>query len=177
MHYDFGIKIPHLKALFSFPVPALYHAATIDPLPEGPMTQSVSDALIKDVLTRVKTIAVVGASMNTARPSHNVTRFLIDRGYQVFPINPGQAGKDIGGRTILARLADLPAPVDMVDIFRAAPQAGDSVDEALALPHPPKVIWMQLGVVNETAAERARAAGLTVIMDRCPHIEIDRLGL
>lgn len=141
------------------------------------MPESYSDDLIRSVLTSVKTIAVVGASTNETRPSYNVTRFLIDRGYTVYPVNPGQDGKEIGGRKIHARMADIGEPIDMVDIFRAPAEAGKAVDEALALSPPPKVIWMQLGVINDEAAARAKAAGVTVIMDRCPHIEVNRLGL
>lgn len=141
------------------------------------MPHSYPDDLIRDILTSVKTIAVVGASTNEARPSHNVTKFLIGRGYTVYPVNPGQDGKTIGGRTVVASLADAPESIDMVDIFRASPQAADAVDAALALRPLPKVIWMQLGVVNEEAAAKAEAAGVTVIMDRCPHIEVNRLGL
>lgn len=141
------------------------------------MALTYSDDLIRSILTSVKTIAVVGASINEARPSNGVTRFLIARGYNVFPVNPGHAGKTIDGRTIVARLADVPEPIDMVDIFRAPAEAGKAVDEALALSPLPKIIWMQLDVINELAAAKAEAAGLTVIMDRCPHIEVRRLRL
>lgn len=134
------------------------------------------DALIGSILDGVKTIAMVGASANAARPSCLVLRYLVAHGYRVFPINPGLAGGTILGEPVFATLADLPEPVDMVDVFRNAEAAGGVVDEALALDPRPKVIWMQLGVRNEAAAARAEAAGLTVVMDRCPKIEYGRLS-
>lgn len=130
---------------------------------------------IRDVLGSVKTIAVVGASANPARPSYGVMRFLIDKGYRVIPVNPGHAGGEILGRTVHARLADIPEPVDMVDVFRAADQLSGVIDEALALSTRPKVIWGQLSVRDDRAAEKAEAEGVTVIMDRCPAIEYPRL--
>lgn len=136
-----------------------------------------SDALLRDVLTSVKSIAVVGASPNAARPSYGVTGFLVGRGFKVFAVNPGHAGKIINAAMTYATLSDLPQAVDMVDVFRASEFLGDVVDSAMALPTPPKVIWAQLGVIDEAAAKRAGAAGITVIMDRCPAIEMPRLGL
>ena len=133
-----------------------------------------SDAEIRDILTRVKTIAVVGWSPKPDRPSHGVAAFLKRRGYRVIPVNPGQAGQDALGETVVATLAEA-GPVDMVDIFRRSEEAGAVADEAVRLGA--KVVWMQLGVVDEAAAERARAAGLQVVMNRCPAIEIPRLGL
>lgn len=133
-----------------------------------------SDAEIRDILTEVKTIAVVGWSPKPDRPSHGVAAFLARRGYRVVPVNPGQAGQQALGETVVASLADA-GPVDMVDIFRRSEEAGAVVDEAIAIGA--KVVWMQLGVVDEAAADRARAAGLRVVMDRCPAIEIPRLGL
>ena len=124
------------------------------------------------LLGRVKSIAIVGASPKPARPAHQVQAFLQERGYAVFPVNPGQAGGEILGRPVYARLADLPQPVDMIDVFRSPAQMPKLVDEILALPWRPKVIWMQLGVVNEKAAEKARAAGIAVVMNRCPKIEL-----
>jgi len=133
------------------------------------------DALIRQVLNDVKTVAIVGASPKPVRPSYFVVRYLIDKGYRVFPINPGHAGKDLLGQRVYAHLSDVPEPIDMVDIFRSSDAAAGVVDEALALSPLPKVIWMQLGVRNDAAATRAEAAGLTVIMNRCPKIEYGRL--
>ena len=129
---------------------------------------------IRDILTSVKTIAVVGWSPKPDRPSHGVAAFLKRRGYRVIPVNPGQAGQEALGETVVATLAEA-GPVDMVDIFRRSEEAGAVVDQAIAVGA--KVVWMQLGVFDEVAAERARAAGLKVVMDRCPAIEIPRLGL
>ncbi|MBI4184054.1 MAG: CoA-binding protein [Proteobacteria bacterium] len=141
-----------------------------DPDPADP-----DDALIRSALARTRVIALIGASVNPDRPSHGVMAFLLAKGYRVFPVNPRYAGREIHGRRVVARLADIPGPVDMVDIFRRAEEAGQAVDEAIAIGA--KTVWMQLGVVDEAAAARARAAGLTVIMDRCPAIEWRRLGL
>jgi predicted CoA-binding protein len=131
--------------------------------------------LVRDVLQTTKTIAVVGASPNPSRPSYGVMRFLIGKGYKVIPVNPGQAGGEILGQTVYARLADIPEAVDMVDVFRAADQFHAVVDEVLALPTRPKTIWGQLSVRDDAAADKAEKAGLTVIMDRCPAIEYPRL--
>lgn len=133
------------------------------------------DGYVADILKTVKTIAVVGASPNPSRPSHGVMGFLLSKGYRVIPVNPGQAGKTILGRAVYGRLADIPEPVDMVDVFRASDHVGAVVDEALALDPPPKVIWTQLGVRDDGAAARAEAAGLRVVQDRCPAIEYPRL--
>ncbi len=132
------------------------------------------DHEIRDILTRVKSIAVVGWSPRPDRPSHGVAAFLKRRGYRVIPVNPGQAGQAALGETVVATLAEA-GPVDMVDIFRRSEDAGAVVDQAIAADA--KVVWMQLGVSDEAAAARARAAGLRVVMDRCPAIEIPRLGL
>lgn len=135
-----------------------------------------TDADIARILTTVRTIAVVGWSPKPDRPSHGVARFLAARGYRVIPVNPGVAGQTALGTTVRASLADIGEPVDMVDIFRRSEEVGPVVDEALTLPGL-KVIWMQLGVVNEPAAAAARAKGIEVVMNRCPAIEIPRLGL
>lgn len=135
------------------------------------------DAVIRDVLGRVKTIAVVGWSPRPERASHGVAAFLARRGYRVVPVNPGQAGQMALGEVVRASLAEIEGPVDMVDIFRRSEEAGAVVDEALRVLPGLTAIWMQLGVVDEAAAARARAAGLAVVMDRCPAIEVGRLGL
>mgnify|MGYP002785093921 CR=1 FL=1 len=132
------------------------------------------DDEIRDILTSVNTIALVGWSPKPDRPSHGVAAFLKRRGYRVIPVNPGQAGQVALGETVVATLAEA-GPVDMVDIFRRSEEAGAVSDEAVALGA--RVVWMQLGVVDEAAAARARAAGVKVVMDRCPAIEIPRLGL
>lgn len=137
---------------------------------------SYSDDYIGGILHGVRSIAVVGASANEARPSFLVVKYLAAKGYQVFPVNPGLAGGRIAGLEVHARLADIRVPVDMVDIFRNCEAAGAITDEALALVPLPKVIWMQLSVINDAAAARAEAAGLKVVMDRCPKIEYGRLS-
>ena len=133
-----------------------------------------TDAESRDILTSVKTIALVGWSPKPDRPSHGVAAFLKRRGYRVIPVNPGQAGQQALGETVVATLAEA-GPVDMVEIFRRNEEAGAVADEAVRLGA--KVVWMQLGVEDEAAAERARAAGVKVVMNRCPAIEIPRLGL
>lgn len=133
------------------------------------------DAYISDILKNVRTIAVVGASANEDRPSFRVMKFLIEKGYTVFPVNPGHAGKEILGRMTYARLADVPEAIDMVDVFRASESVPPVVDEALALDLLPKVIWMQLGVQHDGAAAKAEAKGVKVVMNRCPKIEHTRL--
>ena len=134
------------------------------------------DAYVRGILDDVKTIAMVGASANSIRPSYFVLKYLIDKGYKLFPINPGLAGKEIVGQKVYASLGDVPEPIDMVDIFRNSEAAGAVVDEALKLSPLPKVIWMQLTVRNDEAAARAEAAGVRVIMNRCPKIEYGRLS-
>lgn len=137
---------------------------------------SYTDAYVSSILRSVKTVAVVGASSNEARPSFFVVKYLIAKGFEVYPLNPGQAGKTLLGRPVYAALKDVPVPIDMVDIFRNAEAAAGVVDEALALSPLPKVIWMQLGVRNDAAAAKAEAAGLKVVMNRCPKIEYGRLS-
>jgi predicted CoA-binding protein len=136
------------------------------------------DALIKSVLRSTKTIAMVGASGNEMRPSYFAMMYLLAKGYVVHPINPTMAGKKILNQTVYGALADVPAPVDMVDIFRTPEVAVEIVREALAQKDRLgiKTVWMQLGVINEEAAQMARDAGLTVIMDRCPKIEHGRFS-
>jgi len=134
------------------------------------------NAYIAGILNSVKTVAMVGASANDVRPSFFVLKYLLAKGYTVFPVNPGHAGKEILGRMTYAKLADIPEPIDMVDIFRASVAVPPIVDEALALDPLPKVIWMQLTVRSDEAAARAEAAGVKVVMNRCPKIEYGRLS-
>lgn len=136
------------------------------------MSDTYEHTYIQNILSSVKTIALVGASQNTTRPSYSVMKFLLSKGYQVIPVNPGLAGQSLLGQMVYATLADVPSAIDMVDIFRNSDAAGLVVDEALALPNQPKVIWMQLGVHHELAAAKAEAAGLQVVMNRCPAIEL-----
>lgn len=134
------------------------------------------DSYIRGILNTVKTIAMVGISPKDNRPSYFAFKYLLERGYRMIPVNPGQAGNEILGQKVYAKLGDIPEPVDMVDIFRASQYAPAIVDEALQLQPKPQVIWMQLGVRNDEAAARAEAAGLKVVMNRCPKIEYGRLS-
>ena len=137
-----------------------------------------SDDLIKSVLRSTKVIAMMGASGNDMRPSYFAMMYLLAKGYIIHPVNPGLSGREVLGQRVYASLREVPAPVDMVDIFRASEAAPGIVKEALEEKDRLgiKTIWMQLGVINEEAAEMARAACLTVIMDRCPKIEYGRLS-
>jgi len=135
-----------------------------------------SDSTIRGILNTVKTIAMVGVSPKENRPSYFAFKYLLERGYRMIPVNPGQAGKELLGQKAYARLADIPEPVDMVDIFRASEFAPGVVDEALAMTPRPAVIWMQLGVRNDEAAAKAEVAGIKVVMNRCPKIEYGRLS-
>lgn len=137
------------------------------------MLDGNSDDTICDILTTTRRIALVGASVKSWRPSNSVMRFLLDRGYDVTPVNPGLAGQAIHGRTVVASLADA-APLEMVDVFRASMHVGALIDRVIQLGA--KTIWMQLGVIDQDAAAKARAAGITVVMDRCPVIEDRRIG-
>ncbi|CAO3419167.1 CoA-binding protein [Azospirillum argentinense] len=139
----------------------------------APSHDGYSDEFIRQVLDRVKTIALVGASNDPVKASFIVLKYLRDKGYRVIPINPKLAGQTILGERVHASLSDLPEPPDMVDVFRNAAAAGGVTDEAIAAGA--KVVWMQLGVRNDEAAARAEAAGLTVVMNRCPKIELQRL--
>ena len=134
------------------------------------------DSYIRGILNTVKTIAMVGISPKDVRPSYFAFKYLLERGYRMIPVNPGQVGGDILGRPVYGRLADIPEPVDMVDVFRAPQFALAVVDEALALKPRPQVLWMQLGIRNDEAARLAEANGLKVVMDRCPKIEYGRLS-
>src|SRR5579875_3550573 len=139
----------------------------IEPIP-------YSDSKLRRILSSVRTIALVGASSNWNRPSYFVMKYLQNKGYRVNPVNPGLAGKELLGEVVYASLRDIPGPVDMVDVFRASDQVGPIADDAIAIGA--KVLWMQLGIRNDEAAARAEAAGLEVVMDRCPKIEFGRLG-
>jgi uncharacterized protein len=137
--------------------------------------ESYPDRYLRDLLTSVRIIAVVGASPRRERPSHRVMAYMQRHGYRTIPVNPNAVGGKINGEIVHARLADIPEPIDMVDVFRRSEFAGGVVDEAIAAGA--KVVWMQLGVRDDLAAARAEARGLKVVMNRCPAIEIPRLGL
>ena len=132
---------------------------------------------LRRILTDVKTIALLGASSNPDRPSHGVMRFLLSRGYRVFPVNPGQAGKEILGQKVYAKLADIPEPVDMIDVFRAPEYLSAIVEEAILLPERPSVIWGQRSVRDANSAAKGEAYAMEVVMDRCPAIEYPRLNI
>jgi predicted CoA-binding protein len=134
------------------------------------------DSYIRGILNTVKTIAMVGISPKDVRPSYFAFKYLLERGYRMIPVNPGQVGEDILGQPVFGKLADIPEPIDMVDVFRAPQYALAIVEEALSLKPRPQVIWMQLGIRNEAAAALAEANGLKVVMDRCPKIEYGRLS-
>jgi predicted CoA-binding protein len=134
------------------------------------------DSYIRGILNTVKTIAMVGVSANTSRPSYFAFKYLLQRGYRMIPVNPGLAGQDLLGQRVYARLADIPGPVDMVDIFRASQYAPAIVQEALALAPRPEVVWMQLGIRSDAAADLAEKHGIKVVMNRCPKIEYGRLS-
>ena len=134
------------------------------------------DSYIRGILNTVKTIAMVGISPKDNRPSYFAFKYLLERGYRMIPVNPGLAGGDILGQKVYAKLAHIPEPVDMVDVFRAPAYAPGLVEEALALKPRPQVIWMQLGVRNDAAAALAEQNGLKVVMNRCPKIEYGRLS-
>jgi uncharacterized protein len=134
------------------------------------------DSYIRGILNTVKTIAMVGVSPKDNRPSYFAFKYLLERGYAMIPVNPGQAGKDLLGRKVYANLAEIPEPIDMVDVFRAGKYAPEIVEQAAALNPRPQVLWMQLGIRNDEAAAAAESAGMKVVMNRCPKIEYGRLS-
>lgn len=143
------------------------------------MSKTDTDDMLVGILETINTIALVGASNKTERPSYQVMEFMQGQGYKVVPINPGLAGGTILGETVYASLQDAPGPFDMVDIFRASDAAGETVREAISVSDEKgvTVVWMQLGISNDKAKAEAEAAGLVVVQNRCPKIEIKRLGL
>lgn len=138
-----------------------------------------TDAQIREILQNTRVIALVGASMNPARPSYGVMRFLLDKGYRVIPVNPGHAGETLHGQTVYATLKDIPkdTAVDMVDVFRASDAVLPIVEQALADLPALRTIWLQLGVQSAAGADLAQAHGVTMVQNRCPAIEYPRLGL
>lgn len=141
------------------------------------MIDRLTDSDIARILSDTRVIAMVGASPRPDRASHRVGNFLASQGYKVIPVNPGQAGKELFGQRVVASLSEIDEPVDMVDIFRRSEAVEPVVEEALKALKNLKYIWMQLGVINEKAAALAVAQGAEVVMDRCPKIEIPRLGI
>jgi predicted CoA-binding protein len=134
------------------------------------------DSYIRGILNTVKTIAMVGVSANTSRPSYFAFKYLHERGYRMIPVNPGLAGQELLGRKVFATLLDIDEPVDMVDIFRPVRYARAIVEEALRMEPRPRVVWMQLGIRDDEAAQLAEANGIKVVMNRCPKIEYGRLS-
>lgn len=139
------------------------------------MSETYSDAFLREILKRTRRIAVVGVSMNPVRPSYYVARYLSLKGFTVIPVNPGHAGETLFGQTVLAQLSDIAGGVDMIDIFRRSDHVPPIVAEALDLFPDLQTVWMQIGVENTEAAEMARARGVDVVMNRCPKIEYQRL--
>jgi predicted CoA-binding protein len=133
------------------------------------------DSYLREILTRTRSIAIIGASDDPGRPSYEVLQFLIERGYGIKAVNPKLAGQTILGAPVYGTLAAVPAPIDMIDVFRNNAAIPEMMEDVLALPHRPAVIWMQIGVRVDEAARKAEAAGIEVVMDRCPKIEIARL--
>lgn len=139
------------------------------------MAQTYTEAYLRNILKNARTIAVVGASDNPQRASYDVAQFLVDKGYDVIPVNPNLAGKEVHGRTAVASLRDIGRPIDIVDIFRRPEHVPPVVDEAIEVGA--RAVWMQIGVVHDEAARKAQAAGLDVVMNRCLKIELSVLNL
>jgi predicted CoA-binding protein len=171
--YDYAIPVPDRK---SSSQPTSFRSAATASMFVPMNHDAYNDAYIRGILNTVKTIAMVGISPKDNRPSYFAFKYLMERGYRMIPVNPGQAGKSILGQKVYAKLSDIPEPVDMVDIFRTSEHALPIVKEALALKPPPQVIWMQLTVRNDEAAKLAEDADLKVVMNRCPKIEYGRLS-
>lgn len=151
-------------------------AARLSDFDRDHATDFYADAFIREILRDVRTVAMIGASTNWNRPSYFAMKYMQHKGYRIIPVNPGAAGKEILGEEVVADLASLPCPVDMVQVFRRSDAIPGVVDEALALTPLPKVLWLQLGVISPEGAARAEAAGLRVVMNRCPKIEYARLS-
>jgi uncharacterized protein len=144
-------------------------------LAEPMRPEHYSDEFLRDILANTRTIAVVDVNPKPVRPSHEIFQYLLTSGFTVFPVNPGQAGRTIAGVEVYARMADIPVPIDLVDVFKSPADVAKVVDQALALPVRPKAIWMQLDIRDDEAADRAEAAGIRVVMDRCTKVEHARL--
>jgi predicted CoA-binding protein len=151
----------------------LHASAVLPDDPNAPLPYPA--AYLREILAQVKTIAMVGASADANRPSHFVMKYMQDKGYRVIPVNPNITGEHLYGEFVWRELSQIGVPIDIVDIFRRSEAAGQAVDQAIAVGA--KAVWMQLGVIDEAAAERAEAAGLKVVMDRCIKIEILALGI
>lgn len=171
--YDYAIPIPDRK---SSSRPTSFRSVATASMFVPMNHDAYNDAYIRGILNTAKTIAMVGISPKDNRPSYFAFKYLMERGYHMIPVNPGQAGKSILGQKVYAKLSDIPEPVDMVDIFRTSEHALPIVKEALTLKPPPQVIWMQLTVRNDEAAKLAEDAGLKIVMNRCPKIEYGRLS-
>src|SRR5262249_16688220 len=182
---DSARRLPRRRARMRVRL-ALRRNSALPRVPQAPYVQrkeapgmdhdNYDDSYILGILNTVKTIAMVGVSANTSRPSYFAFKYLLERGYRMIPINPGRAGQELLGRRVYGKLAEVPEPIEMVDIFRLSIFAPAIVEEALALSPRPQVIWMQLGIRNDEAAALAEQSGLKVVMNRCPKIEYGRLS-
>jgi predicted CoA-binding protein len=180
LHRWYSITCALRAGMHLAPPPLLFWARPVTftaPAAGKPMDHdNYPDSYIRGILNTVKTIAMVGISPKDVRPSYFAFKYLLERGYRMIPVNPGQVGGDILGQPVYGKLSEIPEPIDMVDVFRAPQYALAVVEEALALEPRPQVIWMQLGISNDEAARLAEAHGIKVVMDRCPKIEYGRLS-